>query len=35
MQEDAPTPMEDEASRHAFEQLKLVFQATPILQIPY
>jgi hypothetical protein len=31
LQEDAPTPMEDEMSKHAFEQLKLA-QPTPILR---
>jgi hypothetical protein len=31
MWEDAPTPMEDETSKHAFEQLKLDFETTPIL----
>jgi hypothetical protein len=33
MREDALTPMEDETSKHAFEQLKLAFQATPIFRI--
>jgi hypothetical protein len=32
--EDAPTPMEDEASRWAFEQLKLALQVVPILWTP-
>jgi hypothetical protein len=27
---DAPTPMEDEASQLAFEQLKSIFQVAPI-----
>jgi hypothetical protein len=34
LREDAPTPMEDEASRWAFEQLNLAFQVALILQIP-
>jgi hypothetical protein len=29
--EDAPTPMKDEASKWAFEQLKLALQVAPIL----
>ncbi len=32
--EDASTPMEDEASKHAFEQLKSAFQVAPILWTP-
>jgi hypothetical protein len=34
LHEDVPTPMEDRASRRAFEQLKLVFQVAPILRTP-
>jgi len=34
MCEDALTPMENEASKCAFEQFKLAFQATPILRTP-
>jgi hypothetical protein len=34
LREDAPTPMEDEASRRAFDQLKLALQIAPILQTP-
>jgi len=34
MREDAPTPMEDETSKHAFEQFKLAFQATSIFRTP-
>jgi len=32
LHEDAPTPMEDEASKCAFKQLKSILQATLILQ---
>jgi hypothetical protein len=32
--EDAPTPMEDEASKHAFEQFKPTFQVALIFRIP-
>jgi hypothetical protein len=32
--DDAPTPMEDEASKCEFEQLKLVLRVAPILQTP-
>ncbi len=32
LREDAPAPMEDEASKRAFEQLKLALQITPILR---
>jgi hypothetical protein len=32
LREDAPTPMEDEVSRQAFEQLKSALQVAPILQ---
>jgi hypothetical protein len=31
MHDDAPTPMEDEVSKCAFEQLKSIFQVAPIL----
>jgi len=31
LQEDALTQMEDEASKHAFEQFKSTFQATSII----
>jgi hypothetical protein len=34
LREDAPTPMEDEVSKRAFEQFNSVFQAAPILQTP-
>ncbi len=34
LHEDAPTPMEDGASRQAFEQLKSAFQVAPILRTP-
>jgi len=34
MCEDAPTPMEDEASKCAVEQLKLTFQTAPIFRTP-
>jgi hypothetical protein len=34
LQEDAPTPMEDETSKHAFEQFKSTFQATSIIWSP-
>jgi hypothetical protein len=34
LQKVTPTPMEDEPSKHAFEQFKLKFQATPILWPP-
>jgi hypothetical protein len=34
MREDAPTPMEDKASRRAFEQFKLALQVALIFQIP-
>jgi len=32
LREDAPTPMEDEVSRQAFEQLKSALQVAPILR---
>jgi len=32
LQEDTPTPMEDEMSKHAFEQFKLILQVAPIFQ---
>jgi len=32
LQEDAPTPMKDEVSEHAFQQLKSTFQTTLILR---
>ncbi len=32
MREDAPAPMEDEASKRAFEQFNSAFQITPILR---
>ncbi len=35
LQEDAPTPMKDEVSERAFEQLKSALQTTPILRTPY
>jgi hypothetical protein len=31
MREDAPTTMEDEASKSAFKQLKSILQVAPIL----
>jgi hypothetical protein len=34
LHEDALTPMEDEASRQAFEQFKSALQVVPILRIP-
>jgi hypothetical protein len=34
LHEDAPTLMEDEVSRQAFEQLKSALQIAPILRIP-
>jgi hypothetical protein len=34
LREDAPTPMEVEVSRWAFEQLKSTLQVTPILRTP-
>ncbi len=34
MRDDAPMPMEDEASKCAFEQLKSAFQVAPILWTP-
>jgi hypothetical protein len=34
LREDAPTPVEDEMSRQAFEQLKLALQVAPILWTP-
>jgi len=34
LHEDAPALMEDEVSRRAFEQLKLVIQVTPIFRTP-
>ncbi len=34
LREDAPTLMEDEVSRWAFEQLKLALQVAPILRTP-
>jgi hypothetical protein len=34
LHEDAPTPMEDEVSKHVFEQFKSAFQATPIFWTP-
>jgi len=33
LREDAPAPMQDEASRRAFEQLKSALQVAPILRI--
>ncbi len=33
LREDAPRPMEDEMSKHAFEQFKSTFQVALILQI--
>ncbi len=32
LQEDTPTPMKDEVSKHAFEQFKLTLQAAPNLR---
>ncbi len=34
LHDDAPTPMEDEASRRAFKQLKTALQVAPILRTP-
>jgi hypothetical protein len=34
LREDAPTPMEDEAVRRAFDQLKSALQVAPIFQTP-
>jgi hypothetical protein len=34
LREDAPTPIKDEASKHAFEQLKSALQVAPILRTP-
>ncbi len=34
LREDAPTLMEDEVSRRAFEQLKSALQVVPILRTP-
>ncbi len=34
LREDAPTLMEEEVSRRAFEQLKLALQVAPILRTP-
>jgi hypothetical protein len=34
LRQDAPTPMKDEASKHAFEQFKSALQTTPILRTP-
>jgi len=32
LQKDIPTPMKDEASKHAFEQFKSTLQAAPIFR---